>query len=389
MSSGLTYTPGMYADTDELAALCRVVAAARRLLQPAHPLVRRGCAEAYAEMLDRRARHRLPRAPDPRHHELRPRTPAGPASCSRWSTTRWPTAVDITLDTYPYLPGCTTLSRAAAELVLGRWPRRPAGPAGRPGDRGRGSPTNSRSVGTDGCHGVHRRLGHHPDQRGRQPRPGGPVGPHRRRARRAAGAFRHRGVLRPAASRTSWPRRSCSTSVTRTTCRRSCSTASHWAAATGSSSATGRIRGPGAPSRATWPATPANSACSVWTTASHHLTGRPAARLKLHRPRPGPRGIRRRPGAVRPRHGAGHRHLRGAAATGARNRLGPGQRRAGDRGRRPHRRPARPGAAAYGRRHPSGLSNTVSRSLQARPRRRLACASTVMHCPNEQGRVVV
>ena len=38
MSSGLTYTPGMYASDAELTELCRVVAALRRLLLPAPPL---------------------------------------------------------------------------------------------------------------------------------------------------------------------------------------------------------------------------------------------------------------------------------------------------------------------------------------------------------------
>ena len=42
MSSGLTYTPGMYASDAELTELCRVVARVRRLLLPAPPLVRRG-----------------------------------------------------------------------------------------------------------------------------------------------------------------------------------------------------------------------------------------------------------------------------------------------------------------------------------------------------------
>ena len=42
MSSGLTYTPGMFATTDELVELCRGRRAVRRLLQPAPAVVRRG-----------------------------------------------------------------------------------------------------------------------------------------------------------------------------------------------------------------------------------------------------------------------------------------------------------------------------------------------------------
>ncbi len=44
---------------------------------------------------------------------------------------------------------------------------------------------------------------------------------------------------------------------------------------------TGRIPGPGAPSRGTWPGTPGNSDCSVSRTASHTSPAGPAARLKL------------------------------------------------------------------------------------------------------------
>ena len=41
MSSGLTYTPGMYADTAELVALCAVVGGYGGYYSPAPPLLRR------------------------------------------------------------------------------------------------------------------------------------------------------------------------------------------------------------------------------------------------------------------------------------------------------------------------------------------------------------
>ena len=51
LSSGLTYPPGMYADTDELVALCRVVADLGGFYAPHHRSYGRGALEAYAEMI--------------------------------------------------------------------------------------------------------------------------------------------------------------------------------------------------------------------------------------------------------------------------------------------------------------------------------------------------
>ena len=52
---------------------------------------------------------------------------------------------DITLDTYPYLPGATTLVGAAAELVVRGRAGRDAGPAARSA-RASGSATTWRST---------------------------------------------------------------------------------------------------------------------------------------------------------------------------------------------------------------------------------------------------
>src|SRR5690348_13163935 len=52
MSSGLTYTPGMYADTDELVALCEVVGQHGGYYSPHHRSYGAGALEAYAEMVD-------------------------------------------------------------------------------------------------------------------------------------------------------------------------------------------------------------------------------------------------------------------------------------------------------------------------------------------------
>jgi len=52
MSSGLTYTPGMYADTAELAALCEVVAEFGGFYAPHTRSYGAGALEAYAEMIE-------------------------------------------------------------------------------------------------------------------------------------------------------------------------------------------------------------------------------------------------------------------------------------------------------------------------------------------------
>jgi N-acyl-D-amino-acid deacylase len=51
MSSGLTYTPGMYAEADELVSLCEVVAAGGGFYSPHHRSYGAGALEAYAEMV--------------------------------------------------------------------------------------------------------------------------------------------------------------------------------------------------------------------------------------------------------------------------------------------------------------------------------------------------
>ena len=52
MSSGLTYTPGMYASTAELVALCRTVAELGGFYAPHHRSYGKGALEAYQEMID-------------------------------------------------------------------------------------------------------------------------------------------------------------------------------------------------------------------------------------------------------------------------------------------------------------------------------------------------
>ncbi|MEV6774525.1 D-aminoacylase [Nocardia sp. NPDC051030] len=109
MSSGLTYTPGMYADTAELAALCEVVAEAGGFYAPHTRSYGAGALEAYAEMID------LARWTGCALHLTHATMNFG---VNRGRAPEFLALVDaaladgcdISLDTYPYLPGATTLS---------------------------------------------------------------------------------------------------------------------------------------------------------------------------------------------------------------------------------------------------------------------------------------
>ena len=71
MSSGLTYTPGMYADTAELEALCPVVAEHGGYWAPHTRGYGRGALDGVRRVHRHRPAHRMRRAPHARDHELR------------------------------------------------------------------------------------------------------------------------------------------------------------------------------------------------------------------------------------------------------------------------------------------------------------------------------
>ncbi|WP_369391579.1 amidohydrolase family protein [Streptomyces sp. CG1] len=152
LSSGLTYTPGMYAPDAELTELCRVVASYGGYYCPHHRSYGAGALEAYAEMVD------LTREADCPLHLAHAtmnfgvnegRAPELLALLDRALNT----GADITLDTYPYTPGCTTLA-----ALLPSWASE-GGPAeilARLTD-----PATAERIrhdlevtGSDGCHGV-------------------------------------------------------------------------------------------------------------------------------------------------------------------------------------------------------------------------------------------
>jgi N-acyl-D-amino-acid deacylase len=152
MSSGLTYTPGMYASDAELTELCRVVAAYGGYYCPHHRSYGAGALQAYEEMLTvtKNAGCALHLAHATMNFdENQGRAPELIALLDRALAE----GADVTLDTYPYLPGSTTLA-----AMLPSWATE-GGPEATLG-RLRDERTAARIrhamevEGSDGCHGV-------------------------------------------------------------------------------------------------------------------------------------------------------------------------------------------------------------------------------------------
>lgn len=152
MSSGLTYTPGMYAKDAELTELCRVVARYGGYYCPHHRSYGAGALEAYAEMvaLTREAGCALHLAHATMNFDVnKGRAPELLALLDE----ALESGADITLDTYPYTPGSTTLA-----ALLPSWASE-GGPEEilrRLADEGTAERIRHdlEVVGADGCHGV-------------------------------------------------------------------------------------------------------------------------------------------------------------------------------------------------------------------------------------------
>lgn len=152
MSSGLTYTPGMYADTSELRALCEVVADFGGFYAPHTRSYGAGALEAYQEMLD------LARETGCALHLTHATMNFG---VNRGRAGEFLDKVDaaiadgcdVTLDTYPYLPGATTLSALLPSWAMSGGPDQALARFEDPEIRAR--ITQDVDVnGSDGCHGV-------------------------------------------------------------------------------------------------------------------------------------------------------------------------------------------------------------------------------------------
>ncbi|MFD7032177.1 amidohydrolase family protein [Streptomyces sp. NPDC059917] len=152
MSSGLTYTPGMYADTAELVALCEVVASYGGYHAPHQRSYGAGALEGYAEMVEIARRSgcalHLTHATmnfgvnEGRAGELLALVDAALAE-----------GVDLTLDSYPYLPGSTTLSALLPSWATEGGPDATLARLDAPDDRER-IRGDVEERGSDGCHGV-------------------------------------------------------------------------------------------------------------------------------------------------------------------------------------------------------------------------------------------
>ncbi|MEU3721997.1 D-aminoacylase [Streptomyces sp. NPDC031705] len=152
MSSGLTYTPGMYASGAELTELCKVVARYGGYYCPHHRSYGRGALAAYAEMLTlaREAGCALHLAHATMNFgENRGRAP----ELLSLLDAALADGADVTLDSYPYTPGCTTLA-----ALLPGWAHE-GGPQAllarlRDEDTAERIRYALEVEGSDGCHGV-------------------------------------------------------------------------------------------------------------------------------------------------------------------------------------------------------------------------------------------
>ncbi|MEU7767863.1 D-aminoacylase [Nocardia sp. NPDC049190] len=152
MSSGLTYTPGMYADTGELAALCEVVADFGGFYAPHTRSYGAGALAAYAEMIE------LARTTGCALHLTHATMNFGvnrgraPEFLALVDAAR-AEGCDITLDTYPYLPGSTTLSALLPSWAMSGGPDAALARLDDPAARARIT-VDVDVNGSDGCHGV-------------------------------------------------------------------------------------------------------------------------------------------------------------------------------------------------------------------------------------------
>ncbi|MER7153105.1 D-aminoacylase, partial [Streptomyces lydicus] len=152
LSSGLTYTPGMYASDAELTELCRVVARYDGYYCPHHRSYGAGALKAYEEMLA--LTHEAGCALHLAHATMNFGVNEGRApDLLALLDKALDAGADLTLDTYPYTPGCTTLvamlpswaSEGGPEAILARLKD----------DATAARIRHAMEVdGADGCHGV-------------------------------------------------------------------------------------------------------------------------------------------------------------------------------------------------------------------------------------------
>lgn len=152
MSSGLTYPPGMFADTAELVELCKVVAQYNGYYSPHQRSYGEGALAAYGEMIEVARQSGCALHLTHATMNFEPNKGRG-ADLLAMIDEALADGVDITTDTYPYLPGATTLS-----AILPSWSTEDGADAlitrlADPAVRKRIA-YELEHVGTDGCHGC-------------------------------------------------------------------------------------------------------------------------------------------------------------------------------------------------------------------------------------------
>lgn len=150
MSAGLSYPPGMYADTAELVALCRVVAEHGGYFCPHQRSYGAGALAGYAEMIDVGRSAGCP--VHLTHATMNFGVNTGRAG-ELLALVDAAGEVDITLDSYPYLPGATSLAALLPSWTMADGPDGCARLLADPNARNR-IRYELDVVGTDGCHGV-------------------------------------------------------------------------------------------------------------------------------------------------------------------------------------------------------------------------------------------
>ncbi|MEU5756097.1 D-aminoacylase [Streptomyces sp. NPDC047829] len=152
MSSGLTYTPGMYAKDAELTELCRVVASYGGYYCPHHRSYGAGALRAYEEMVELTRDAGCPLHLAHATMNFGVNKGKAPALLTLLDDAL-AAGADITLDTYPYTPGCTTLvamlpswaSEGGPEQIMKRLAD---------DDTAERIRHHIEEIGSDGCHGV-------------------------------------------------------------------------------------------------------------------------------------------------------------------------------------------------------------------------------------------
>ena len=150
MSSGLTYTPGMFAGTDELVELCRVVAAYGGYYSPHQRSYGNGALEAYAEMVEVSRRSGCPLHLAHATMNFGPNAGRG-ADLVALLDEALARGIDVSTDTYPYTAAATTLAALLPSWTAVGGPDAQLARLETDRERIR---FELEEVGTDGCHGC-------------------------------------------------------------------------------------------------------------------------------------------------------------------------------------------------------------------------------------------